>query len=179
MLSDSACKFILRNKYSWKTQLSFYFIDPSQDILDMISDDQLGFEPPNNFVDHPRYRVTDSEREFMSDLPSLYFDIIHHVLPQNPTLDPLTPFYFMKTGQLPMYVVKWFVQAQKPSRLSNMTLFYRAMHCIEHVRGYSHGVIEEVQLVEGEQEGEEEEEEYEAPRSQLKVKLTKGKHIKK
>jgi len=138
-----------------KHQLSFYFVDPSPEIQQLINDDQLGFEVPANFIDHPRYIPTDQERAFMADVPSLIFDIIHHVLPEHPTLDPLTPFYYLKTGQLPMFVVKWFIDAQKPSRLSNMTLFYRAMHCIELTRGYTHDVVDEVDLMDEEEEEEE------------------------
>ena len=166
----------------------FHFVDLTPEEQALVENDELTFEVPVNFVDHPRYRPTDKEKEFLAATPDLIFKIISNILPKNPTLDPLTPFYYLKIGKLPFFVVKWFIDAQKPSKLSNMTLFYRAMHCIEAIRGYNHDVVDEFYLmpaetqaeqgVQEEEQGEQEAEPLPGP-SRLKVKLTKGKGLRK
>jgi len=82
-------------------------------------------------------------------VPDFIMTVIDNLLPRNTTFNPLTPFYFYKTGQFPPWVVNWFVKIQKPTRVVNQTLFFRALHYIEFVRGLLHGVEE---VVHGEEE---------------------------
>ena len=95
----------------------------------------------------PTYVPTTMDMAFLSNIPDFIYTVISNVLPKNPTLDPLTPFYFYKMGRLPQWLVKWFIKSQNKRRLANHTLFFRAMHHIETVRGYCHEV-EEVVVVE-------------------------------
>jgi len=108
----------------------------------MIADDDLGFEIPVNYVCQDKKFVPNAlEAEFLSQVPDLIFGVIRHVLPRAQTVDPITPFYFLKMGKFPKWVVKWFVEAQRPSRFGNATLFFRALHCIEQIRAFSHDII--------------------------------------
>lgn len=145
-----------------------------------MEDNELGFEAPVNFIDHQRYQPTHEEKAFMADIPQVMFTVTLNCLPRNPTFDPLTPFYFFKTGRLPKWLVKWFVDKQKP-RLSNMSKFYKAMHCIEALRCYCHDVIQEEEMTKRIDSWFEDEDKEASPSSSgpLKVKLTKGKGLGK
>jgi len=115
-----------------------------------MADSDLGFEPPAHFIDHGRYVATDQDkRSTLDGVPQIIWNIVMHALPRNPTFDPITPFYFFKTGRLPKWVVKWFLknQGKRADRLSNMTKFYKAMHLIETLRCFCHDVIQEEEML--------------------------------
>lgn len=100
----------------------------------MMKQTDLGFELPVNFIDHPRYQVEPGDCTYLAEMPAIVERTILRILPRTYTIDPLTPFFFIKMGILPTWVVSWFMTAQLPSRAQKMTLFYRSLHAIEHFR---------------------------------------------
>ena len=132
--------------------------DLSEEDKALIADDDLGFEVPINFIAQ-NYEPEATDEEFLSRVPDLIFGVIRAVLPMSNTIDPITPFYYLKMGKLPMWVVKWFVQSMRPSRFGNATLFYRSMYLIEQLRAFTQEIISEDQVLRQFDGHEEEEEE--------------------
>jgi len=87
------------------------------------------------------------------DAPELIFRTVRATLPPNKTVDPLTPFYHFKMGTLPVWLVRWFIDQQKPSRCGNITLFFRAMHLIELLRAFVHDVVEADVIIDMDDDG--------------------------
>lgn len=120
--------------------------DLSEEDKALIADDDLGFEVPINFIAQ-NYEPEATDHDFLSRVPDIIFGVIRSVLPMSNTIDPITPFYCLKTGKLPMWVVKWFIQSMRPSRFGNATLFYRSMYLIEQLRAFTQEVISEEEVL--------------------------------
>lgn len=112
----------------------FFFSDLSPEELQIVNATDLGFELPNNFIDNARYQVEEADCTYLAEMPPIIERTILRVLPRMYAIDPITPFFFLKMGILPTWVISWFMTAQLPSRANRTTLFYRSLHAIEHYR---------------------------------------------
>ena len=99
-------------------------------------DDQLQFELPINFVDAEKYRAPSV---IGLDVPHVVANHVVGYAGRDTPLDPLNPFFFLKRGDIPVYVLNWFLN-QQSRRFSNLTRFYRALHMMEAFRGQHYGI---------------------------------------
>lgn len=103
-----------------------------------MADDEMQFELPNNFVDSDKYRVPDISG---LEVPRVVFNHVIGYAGRDVPLDPLNPFFFLKRGDIPIYVLNWFLN-QQSRRFSNLTRFYRALHMMEAVRGQHYSLTD-------------------------------------
>lgn len=105
-----------------------------------MENDSLNFELPTNFVDNARYKVEEKDLLPLENMPRVVSEhVIRYGGPDMP-MDALNPFFFLKRGELPYFVLNWFMGHQ-PKRLATMTRFYRALHLMEMYRGYCHNLL--------------------------------------
>jgi len=107
----------------------------------IVENNDLGFETPVNFVESVKNRPKEGELgNMLIQAPRLIYKFVERELPSNPTYSPVTTFYHVKVGTIPPWLVNWAMNTQRPSRLANSTLFFRAIHLLEQFRCYVHNL---------------------------------------
>ena len=120
-----------------------FLLELSEEERAIVKNNDLGFESPVNFVDTAKNRASVKEPSLgtmLTRAPKLIYKFIERELPNHPTFNPVMAFYHFKVGIIPPWLVNWTMNIQRPTRLANSTLFFRAIHLIELFRCYVHNV---------------------------------------
>lgn len=117
-----------------------------------MEDDTIKFELPSHFVDLPKYKMSRKDLDRLGGMPNIVSDLVMKYGGKEMPYDPLNPFYFLKRGELPKFVLNWFMN-QQSRRVSTMTRFYRALHMMEFHRANGCNLLQEAVVEEEEESG--------------------------
>jgi len=123
----------------------------------IVENNDLGFETPVNFVDSAKNKPKESSLgDMLIEAPKLIYEFIERELPRTQrTYSPVNLFYHIKVGTIPPWLVNFAMDIQRPSRLANSTLFFRAVHLLELFRCHVHNVTFPDVVVDQDDDGDE------------------------
>ena len=147
-----------------------FLLELSAEERAIVENNDLGFETPVNFVEQAKNKPKEGTLGTMLvEAPRLIYEFIERELPRTQrTYSPVNTFYHVKVGTIPPWLVNWAMDIQRPTRVANSTLFFRAVHLLEQFRCYVHNVTMPDVVVDQDVAGDE------PPAMPLEVVLSEG-----
>ena len=96
----------------------------------------LPFEVPKNFNNPERYNPGEVPEEVFDSVPQYIGDAVFSAMGPEVPLDLYTVFSYLRCGNLPHFVVDYFMTIQKKRNLATQTRFFRSLWLIHLFREF-------------------------------------------
>ena len=101
-----------------------------------LQDYELPFELPKNFINPDKYDPGVVPDEVFENVPLYIGEAVFGVLGNEVPLDPQVVLVYLRNGQLPHFVIEYFMSIQKKKNLATQTRLFRALMLVHRFREF-------------------------------------------